>query len=148
MESIVAKSIAVFGAGPALGRAVAERYAREGYDVVLVARRQEPLDALAKELAAAGATAHVITADLSDTGGVPRLAGQIRAVTGDLDAFYYGAAGNAFVPVTSLTVQGAQDLMRLGLYTLLALVGEFLPAMLARGDGAILSERLIIAGAG
>jgi hypothetical protein len=44
------KSIAVFGAGPGLGQAVARRYAREGYEVTLVARRQEPIDRLAKEL--------------------------------------------------------------------------------------------------
>ena len=73
------KSIAVFGAGPGLGHAVARRYAREGYAVTLVARRPEPLDRLAKELTSAGATAHVITADLSDTGATPRLAEQIRA---------------------------------------------------------------------
>jgi short-subunit dehydrogenase len=50
-------SIAVFGVGPGLGRAIARRYAREGYSVVLVARRQEPLDLLAKDLTSAGATA-------------------------------------------------------------------------------------------
>ena len=73
-------SIAVFGAGPGLGQAIAHRYAREGYSVVLVARRQEPLNRLAKDLTSAGATAHVITADLSDTSATPRLAEQIRAM--------------------------------------------------------------------
>ena len=85
----MSKSIAVFGAGPGLGQAVARRYAREGYAVTLVGRRQEPLDRLAEDLTSAGATAHVITADLSDTGAMPRLAGQIRAETGHLDALYY-----------------------------------------------------------
>jgi short-subunit dehydrogenase len=140
-ESLLSKSIAVFGAGPALGRAVAQRYAREGYGVVLVARRQEPLQALAEELHHAGATAHVITADLSDISAVPRVAEQIRSVAGDLDAFYYGAAANGFVPAVDLTVQRAQALMPLGFYALLALVREFLPAMLGRGDGAILSAQ-------
>jgi short-subunit dehydrogenase len=78
----VSKSIAVFGAGPGLGRAVARRYAREGYAVTLVARRPEPLECLARELTRAGATAHVITADLADTAATPRLAGQIRAQGG------------------------------------------------------------------
>jgi short-subunit dehydrogenase len=137
----VPESIAVFGAGPALGRAVAQRYAREGYAVILVARRREPLDALAQDLRDAGATAHVITADLSDTGALPQVAGQIRAVAGDPGAFYYGAAANGFMPAADLTVQRAQALMPLGVYALLALVREFLPAMLARGDGAILSAQ-------
>lgn len=135
------KSIAVFGAGPALGRAVAQRYAREGYDVVIVARRKEPLDALADELQGAGATAHAIAADLSDVDAVPRLAKQIRAVVGDLDAFYYGVAANGFFRAVDLTVERAQAVLPLGIYALVALVGEFLPAMLARGDGAILSAQ-------
>ena len=78
----MSKSIAVFGAGPGLGHAVARRYAREGYAVTLVGRRPEPLERLANDLTSAGATAHVITADLSDTGATPRLAEQIRAHVG------------------------------------------------------------------
>lgn len=137
----MAKSIAVFGAGPALGRAVAHRYAREGYQVVLVARRFHPLEALAAELRSARATAHVVTADLSDTDRVPQVADRIRAVAGDLDAFYYGAAANGFIPALDLTPRRAQDLMPIGVYTPLALVQAFLPAMLARGDGAILTAQ-------
>ena len=67
----MSKSIAVFGAGPGLGEAVACRYAREGYGVTLVARRPEPLERLAKDLTGAGATAHVITAGLADTDATP-----------------------------------------------------------------------------
>lgn len=63
----MSKSIAVFGAGPGLGQAVAHRYAREGYDVVLVARRPEPLQRLATDLASGGGTVHVISADLADS---------------------------------------------------------------------------------
>lgn len=59
------KSIAVFGAGPGLGQAVARRYAQEGYEVVLVARRREPLDFFASELTDCGGRVHVTPADLS-----------------------------------------------------------------------------------
>lgn len=134
-------SIALFGVGPGLGQAVARRYAREGYIIVLVARRQEPLDLLAQNLTSAGATAHVLTADLSDTDTVPRLARQIRGAVGDPSAFYYGVPAGGFLPVADLTPARARALMPLALYTLLALVQEFLPAMLARADGAILSAQ-------
>jgi short-subunit dehydrogenase len=137
----MSKSIAVFGAGPALGRAVAQRYAREGYEVVLVARRPEPLDALAAELRDTGAVAHVVAADLSDIDGLPQVAEQVRKAVGDLDAIYYGAAADGFIPVTDLTLERAQALLPLGLYAPLVLVQEFLPAMLERGDGAILSAQ-------
>ncbi len=138
----MSKSIAVFGAGPGLGQAVARRYAREGYAVTLVARRSEPLDRLAKDLSSAGATAHVITADLADTGGIPRLAGQIRAKAGHLDAFYYAPTPRAgFVSAANLTPQHARTFMPLIFYTTLALVQEFLPHMLEQGDGAILTAQ-------
>jgi short-subunit dehydrogenase len=138
----MSKSIAVFGAGPGLGQAVARRYAREGYAVTLVGRRSEPLDRLAKDLTGAGGTAHVITADLADTDATPRLAERIRAAAGDLDAFYYAPTPNTgFVPAADLTPQHAQSFMPLIFYTMLALVREFLPHMLEQGDGAILTAQ-------
>lgn len=136
------KSIAVFGSGPGLGQAVAHRYAREGYSVVLVGRRREPLEALARELAGVGASAHVIAADLSDTDAIPRLAEQIRAEVGDLDAFYYAPTPEGdFVPSAKLTPQYAREFMPLSFYTLVALIQEFLPRMLERGNGAILTAQ-------
>jgi short-subunit dehydrogenase len=137
----VSESIAVFGTGPGVGQAVARRYAREGYAVVLVARRKEPLDQLAAELASDGAQAHVITADLDDADAIPALAARVRAVVGDPDVLYYGAAANAFIPVLDLTPERVRDLMPLSVYTLLGLVREFLPAMIDRGNGAILSAQ-------
>lgn len=134
-------SIVVFGAGPGLGRSVARRYARAGYTVVLVARRQASLEEQAADLASMGATAHVVTADLSDTDSVPRLAGQIRDAVGDPDALYYGVSAGGFIPVAALTPERARLLMPLALYSLLALVQEFMSAMLERGDGAILSAQ-------
>jgi short-subunit dehydrogenase len=138
------KSIAVFGAGPGLGHAVARRYAQDGYDVVLVARRQEPLDLLAQELASTGqgATGHVITADLADTDAIPALADQIRATVGTLDALYYAPTPeDGFVPAANLTPQRAQAFMPLVFYSMVALVHEFLPPMLAQGEGAILTAQ-------
>src|ERR1700728_1983273 len=105
----MSKSIAVFGAGRARAHAVARRYAQDGYEVVLVARRRQPLDQLAQELAEAGTKTHVITADLADTDAVPALAEQIRAAVGVLDALYYARTPEeGFVPAADLTPERAQ----------------------------------------
>jgi short-subunit dehydrogenase len=93
-------------------------------------------------LTGAGASAHVITADLADTGAVPALAEQIRAATGELDALYYAPTpGEGFVPAAHLTPQRAQDFMPLAVYSLLALVQQFLPHMIDERSGAILTAQ-------
>ncbi|WP_130348300.1 SDR family NAD(P)-dependent oxidoreductase [Herbihabitans rhizosphaerae] len=136
------KSIAVFGAGPGVGRAVARRYGKAGYDVALIARRQDPLDQFAEELAAHGITAHVVTADLSETDLVPVVAERIRAKVGDPTALYYGPATDpAFTSAVDLRPERLHELMPMTVYTLIALIKEFLPAMIERGDGAILNAQ-------
>ena len=139
----MSKSIGVFGAGPGLGQAVARRYAAEGYDVVLVARRREPLEQLAEDLAGgAGGAVHVISADLTDTAAVPALAVRVRRQVGHLDALYYAPTPDGgFVPAADLTARRARDYLPLIFYTLLDLVQQFLPPMLEQGDGAILTAQ-------
>jgi short-subunit dehydrogenase len=134
----MSKSIAVFGAGPGLGQAVARRYAAEGYDVVLVARRREALERLARDLPSTAT--HRIVADLSDPAGVPALVAQVRAAVGPPDVLYYAPTPDAgFVPAAELTAEGAAAFMPLALYTFVELVRELLPDLLSRGGGAVLT---------
>lgn len=141
------KSIAVFGAGPGLGQAIARRYADGGYAVALVARRPDPLERLASELRATGANAHAVAGDLSDTANVPALAQEIRGRIGAPDAIYYGPTpGGAVTPTTGaplrpskLTPDVVQGYMSTGFYTLVALVHEFIGHMLNQQEGAVLT---------
>jgi short-subunit dehydrogenase len=139
----MSRSIAVFGAGPGLGQAVARRYAHDGYDIVLVGRRRQRLEALAQDLiAVTGVSAYAIPADLSDTEAVPALAEQIRGAVGDLDAFYYAPTPEeGFASAADLTPQLAEAFMPLVFYSLLALVQQFLPHMVEQGAGAILTAQ-------
>ena len=132
------RSIAVFGAGPALGREVARRYASQGYDVALVARDPGWLDRLARELAGDGATAHAVPADLSDPAGVPSLAQRIRDRIGNPSALYYGPSVGGAGSAAGLTPQQVQAHMPTAVYSLVALVREFVPPMIEQQDGAIL----------
>lgn len=133
------RSIAVFGAGPGLGRAVARRYAHQGYDVALIARRAGELEQLASELTLGGAAAYPVPADLSETAGIGLLAKRIRTAIGEPDVLYYGPTVGRARPAAALTPQDAAAVMALALYSLIELVREFLPSMLGRGSGAILA---------
>src|SRR5262245_65054787 len=69
----------VTGASSGIGADLARELARDGHDLVLTARRQEPMQALAVELETAGATSVVIAADLSQPGAAADLAAQVEA---------------------------------------------------------------------
>jgi citronellol/citronellal dehydrogenase len=61
------KNVIVTGAGQGIGRAIAERFAREGADLMLVGRRPEPLEQAVREIEATGGQAWAHPADVSDS---------------------------------------------------------------------------------
>ena len=77
------KVAAVVGVGPGLGAAVARRFAREGYAVALVARREESLSSVREEIEARGGTALPVTADATDPASVTAAFERIRRELGD-----------------------------------------------------------------
>src|SRR5229473_2317358 len=117
----MSKTIAVFGAGPGMGRAVARRFGREGFQVALVARNPTRLHAYTTELAAEGITAAGFAGDLADRDALPGLIEAITARFGPIDVLEYAPSG--------------LDLL---LRTPVTLIRQVLPGMLERGDGAVL----------
>ena len=63
----------ITGASAGIGAALAREAANDGHDLVLVARRPEPMEALAAELKSTGAEITVITADLNKPGAAAEL---------------------------------------------------------------------------
>ena len=64
------KNVIVTGAGQGIGLAIAERFADEGADVMVIGRRPGPLEALVSRLEARGGAAWLHSADVSDSAAV------------------------------------------------------------------------------
>ena len=60
------KVAAILGVGPGLGAAVARRFAREGFAVALMARKEESVAGVREEIEGQGGTALPVTADATD----------------------------------------------------------------------------------
>lgn len=136
-------TIAVFGAGPGLGRSIAHIFGHKGYETVLVSRTQEKLDELVAGLRAEGVRAHAVAGDLAKPDEMPALAAKIREAAGDPDAMYYAPTSPemTFVPAADLTPATITATTDLLLTSLAGLVSEFLPHMIAQGRGAILTAQ-------
>jgi short-subunit dehydrogenase len=134
------KTIAIFGAGPALGLAVARRFGREGFRAALVARDRDHLDGLAGSLTAEGIEAAGFPADLSDRAEALGALDLIQGRFGPVDVLEYSPGGDASirVPASQIETATVQPLLGKFVLTPVALAGRVLPGMLQRGDGALL----------
>jgi len=132
-------TIAIYGAGPALGMAVARRFGWEGFRVALVARSRERLDGAVRDLAADGVEAAGFQADIADRAAALRAADQIEARFGAIDVLEHSpTAARLFSSPFEVDVAMMTPLLDLFLLTPIALVGRLLPGMRERGDGGLL----------
>jgi short-subunit dehydrogenase len=134
------KTVAIFGAGPGLGMAVARRFAREGFRVALVARDRGRLESMAGDLAGEGAEAAGFPADLTDRAAALGAVDEIQARFGPVDVLEYSPTPGEHLrrDASELDVATVARLLDLYVLTPVALVGRVLPRMLERGDGGLL----------
>ena len=90
MSKTTGRTIAVLGAGPGLGGAVARRFGAEGYSVALMARRPEQLRQMAEELRAQGITASAFPVDLTDLDAMRAALAGAEQQLGPIDVLYLG----------------------------------------------------------
>lgn len=95
----------VTGAGTGIGKAVSLILAECGFAVVLIGRRQPPLDEVAEEMTKNGGRALAIPADVTDEHSVHAVFSTVRAKFGRLDLLFNNAGSSArAVPMEELTV--------------------------------------------
>src|SRR5882757_1193736 len=134
------QTIAVIGAGPGVGRAVAERFGRGGYQVALLARDTTNLNGVADYLAERGVTARTYRADVLDRSDLAGTLATIGAEFGPIDVLEYSPVP----PVGSMRrprdIDADNELFHLDFAVLgaVAAVQAVLPGMIARRHGSLL----------
>ena len=128
----------ITGASSGIGTEFARQLAAKGHGVLLVARREERLRALADDLRRLhGIRAEVIAADLEDPAAVAALPGQVAERGLDVEVLVNNAG---FTTVGDVHENPDRQLgmVRVNVEALLALTCEYLPGMVERGRGAVI----------
>ncbi|MCU1544881.1 MAG: dehydrogenase [Microbacteriaceae bacterium] len=132
--------IAIIGAGPGLGAAVARRFGREGFSIALISRDQSKLDAMAAELTSAGLTARAFAADVREPAALEDALARAAAELGSITVLQYSPlpSRDYLKPVLDLTPELALEALRFSALGLIHAVRAVLPAMREAGDGSII----------
>ena len=138
----------VTGASSGLGAAFAKRLAEDGYDLIIVARRRERLDALAQQLQASHpVNVEVLVADLSKSDDLRSVEKRLSEVA-TLELLINNAGFGGYMAFVELGPDKATELINLKVLAVTRLTRAALPGMLARGRGSIInvSSRLAFSG--
>jgi len=138
----------VTGASSGIGAAFAERLARNGYDLIVVARRRDRLEELAEQLKTKhAANVEVLTADLSQSNDLRKMEQHIAEAT-DLEMLVNNAGFGGYRAFVELVPDKAEELINLKVLAVTRLTRAALPNMIARGRGSIInvSSRLAFSG--
>lgn len=139
MPLLTGQVVIVTGASSGIGEATARRLAAGGARVVLFARRQDRLDALARELDPGGANVLGVAGDITSDPDRRRLVDAARAKFGRIDALVNNAGYGTRGPLETTPVDAIRRNYETNVFALVALTQLVLPEMRARGDGCIVN---------
>ncbi len=95
--------VVITGSSAGVGRATAQRFARDGARVALLARASQALDGAAAELRAAGGEVLAIPVDVADAAQVELAAERVEQELGPIDIWINAAMATIFAPVSEIT---------------------------------------------
>lgn len=133
-------TIAIIGAGPGLGAAIARRFGAEGYNVALIARNQDRLDTLAAELAETGVSARGYSANVRDAMSLRAALDQATQDGGPIEVLTYNPLPQKefLRPVLETTPEDLIGAAEFSLYAPVAAVHQVLQGMRFLKTGSIL----------
>ncbi|WP_085690569.1 MULTISPECIES: SDR family oxidoreductase [unclassified Pseudomonas] len=134
----------ITGASSGIGAVYAERLARRGHDLILVARNRDRLNALAKRLSdETGRNIEVVAADLSDRADLAGVEERLKT-DASISLLVNNAGVGATQPLLESNVDKLEDLLTLNVNVLMRLTYAAVPGFVARGGGTLINIASIV----
>jgi short-subunit dehydrogenase len=127
----------ITGASGGIGLELARRCAADGYDLVLVARSGDKLEALANRIG--GSRVQVVVADLATAEGAERVLAAVSAGGAEVDLLVNNAGVGLHGAFARTPIDRELAMIQLNIASLLQLTKGLLPGMLARGRGHVVN---------
>jgi short-subunit dehydrogenase len=135
----------ITGASSGIGAVYADRLARQGYDLILVARSQAKLVTLANRLSdQTGRNVEVVAADLKDKTDLLRVEKILRS-DASITLLVNNAGVGAVMPLLGSPVDDMEDMIGLNITALTRLAYAVVPGFVARGAGTVVNISSIVA---
>jgi NAD(P)-dependent dehydrogenase (short-subunit alcohol dehydrogenase family) len=132
------KTFLSIGAGPGMGFATAERFAKEGLVVVLAARNVARTQELAERLISRGYKAEGRKVDSSDPDSIAELVAEIQRQHGSIDVLHYNAASNRMASLSEQPRDSFNGDLAVNIGGALVAAQAVAPGMEEQKSGAIL----------
>jgi short-subunit dehydrogenase len=129
----------VTGASSGIGRELALIFARNGYDLVLVARSRQALEDVAAQARPLGVTTKVIPADLARPEAPDLIKAELDAASTVVDILVNNAGFAMYGPFIDANPQTEREMIQVNVATLTQMTRVFLPGMVERHSGRILN---------
>jgi len=135
----------ITGASSGIGAVYADRLARAGYDLILVARRADLLRSLAQELTTrTGRSVETLAADLTDPGDLARVESVLRT-DASITLLVNNAGVGATAPLLQSDLADMDRMIALNVSVPMRLAHAVAPAFVARGTGTLINIASIVA---
>ena len=133
------KVVVITGASSGIGEAAAEKFAKKGADIVLVARRKDKLEEVEKKLSKYSIKTLIQVCDVSDKEQVKQMSEKVIETFSKIDILVNNAGFVIYGKIKELSIEDIESQMKTNYFGTIYCTKSFLPYLLKQNSGHIVN---------